>query len=49
MARAHAVAGDAAARDDFGGRCRAVLDTVTDALDRDLIAGQLATVPGLAI
>jgi len=47
-ARAYAAAGDTAARDQFAERCRRVLDTIDDAEDRDLIAGQLATVPGVA-
>jgi hypothetical protein len=47
MSRAHAAAGDTAGRDAFAERCRGVLATIDDAEDRDLIAGQLATVPGL--
>jgi hypothetical protein len=47
MARAHAAAGDATERDEYVDRCRRALAAVKDKDDRDLIAGQLATVPGL--
>jgi hypothetical protein len=48
MARAHAAAGDAAGRDAYVDRCRRALAAVGDEDDRDLIAGQLASVPGIA-
>jgi hypothetical protein len=47
MARANAARGDRATRDEFAARCRAVLATVEDTDERDVITGQLATVPGL--
>lgn len=47
VARAHAVRGDKAARDDYAARCQAQLEGVPDKEDRDLIASQLATVPTL--
>jgi hypothetical protein len=47
MARAHAVAGDASQRDRYAMLCEEVLGTLEDLEDRDLIASQLATVPGL--
>lgn len=48
MARAHAAGGDEAERDRFAGLAREVLATLEDAEDRELIASQLASVPGLA-
>lgn len=45
LARAHASAGDAAARDDVIARARAALELEADPEDRALIAEQLATVP----
>jgi hypothetical protein len=47
LARAHAVAGHDDERDRWAARSRETLATVDDADDRDLIASQLATVPGL--
>ena len=47
MARAHACAGHAEERDRFAAAARDTLDTVDDTEDRDLIAGQLASIPGL--
>jgi hypothetical protein len=47
LARAHACAGHDDERDRFAADARRTLDTVDDAEDRDLIAGQLATIPGL--
>jgi hypothetical protein len=47
LARAHAVAGHVDERDRWAARARETLATVDDAEDRDLIASQLATVPGL--
>jgi len=48
LARAHAVAGHDDERDRWAARSRETLARVDDAEDRDLIASQLATVPGLA-
>lgn len=45
LARAHACAGDAAARDDAVAQAHAALDQETDPEDRAVIAAQLATVP----
>jgi hypothetical protein len=47
LARAHAVAGHDDERDRFINDARLTLETVDDAEDRDLIASQLATIPGL--
>ena len=47
MARAHATAGNATERDRWAGLCREVVDTLEDAEDRELIASQLASVPGV--
>jgi hypothetical protein len=47
LARAHACAGHDDERDRFAADARATLDAVDDAEDRDLIAGQLASIPGL--
>ena len=48
LARAHAAAGHDDERDRWAARSRETLLTVDDADDRDLIASQLATIPGLA-
>jgi exoribonuclease II len=48
LARAHACAGHDAERDRYAAEARRTLETVDDTEDRDLIAGQLATIPGLA-
>jgi hypothetical protein len=45
LARAHAVNGDAAARDDAVARATDALALEVDLEDRELIASQLATVP----
>jgi hypothetical protein len=45
MARAHAIAGNRAERDQYVELSRAVLETVDDAEDRKLIESQLATIP----
>jgi hypothetical protein len=47
VARAHAVAGDTQARDRYVARCSEVLKSIESPEERDLIASQLATVPGL--
>ncbi|MDP9100657.1 MAG: hypothetical protein M3N21_00680 [Actinomycetota bacterium] len=47
LARAHATAGDGKARDLAAARCRELLEAVEDEEDRQLVAGQLAAVPGL--
>jgi len=47
MARASAAKGDAEARERYAAEARAVLATITDVEDRDLIASQLASIPGL--
>ncbi|MGZ4593191.1 MAG: hypothetical protein ACXV3C_04955 [Actinomycetes bacterium] len=47
LARAHAVAGHDEERDRYAEECRRTLESVDDEEDRDLIASQLATVPGL--
>jgi hypothetical protein len=47
MARACAAAGDAAGRDRHAALAREVLATVDDAHDRELIAGQLDSIPGV--
>jgi hypothetical protein len=47
LARAHACAGHDEERDRFAADARATLDAVDDAEDRELIAGQLASIPGL--
>jgi hypothetical protein len=46
MARASAVSGDDDARDEFAARCHAVLETIEDVEDRELVASEWATVPG---
>jgi hypothetical protein len=48
MARASAATGDDHARDRYASEARRVLATVEDKDDRDLIASQLASIPGLA-
>ena len=48
MARASAAIGDDHARDRYASEARRVLATVDDKEDRDLIASQLASIPGLA-
>jgi hypothetical protein len=45
VARAHAVAGDTAERDRFIALARAVLDTIDDPEDRELIESQISTIP----
>jgi hypothetical protein len=47
LARAHASAGNAAARDDALGRAHAALEDEEDREDRAVIADQLATVPAV--
>jgi hypothetical protein len=48
MARASAAIGDDRARDRYAAEARRVLSTVDDKEDRELIASQLASIPGLA-
>jgi hypothetical protein len=48
MARASAAIGDEHARDRHAAEARRVLATVEDKEDRELIASQLASIPGLA-
>jgi hypothetical protein len=48
MARASASMGDEQARDRYAAEARRVLATVEDKEDRELIASQLASIPGLA-
>lgn len=48
LARAHAVAGHDEERDAFAADARRVLEAVEDEEDREIVEGQLATVPGLA-
>jgi hypothetical protein len=45
LARAHAVAGDAVESEAWRGRSRAALAGVADAEDRELIEGDLGTLP----
>jgi catechol 2,3-dioxygenase-like lactoylglutathione lyase family enzyme len=47
MARAHAAAGNLAQRDHWAALSREVIDTLEDEEDRELIASQLASVPGV--
>jgi hypothetical protein len=47
LARAHAVAGHDEERDRWAADARRTLEAVDDDEDRELIEGQLATVPGL--
>ncbi len=49
IARAHAARGDAAERDRYAALCREALEVVDDAEDRDLIASQLASIPGVDV
>jgi hypothetical protein len=48
LARAHAAADHGDERDRYAADARRTLATIDDAEDRDLIAGQLASIPGLA-
>ena len=48
LARAHAVAGHDEEREAFAADARRVLEAVEDEEDREIVEGQLATVPGLA-
>jgi hypothetical protein len=48
VARAHAVLGNEPERDRYASLCRVALGALEDLEDRDLIASQLATVPGLS-
>jgi hypothetical protein len=48
MARAPAATGDAHARDRYAAETRRVLATIEDKEDRELIASQLASIPGIA-
>lgn len=47
MARASAAVGDQQARDRYAAEARGVLATLGNEADRDLIASQLASIPGL--
>ena len=47
MARASAAVGDTAGRDRFAAEARRVLATIEDKDDRELIASQLASIPGI--
>jgi hypothetical protein len=47
MARASAAIGDEPARDRYAAEARRVLATIEDKEDRELIASQLASIPGL--
>jgi hypothetical protein len=47
MARAAAAIGDDHARDCYAAEARRVLETVEDKEDRELIASQLASIPGV--
>jgi hypothetical protein len=47
MARAHAILGNSHERDRYAEKCRAVLTTLKDEEDREIVAGQLSTVPGI--
>ena len=47
MARVAALSGAPTERDGYAARCREVLATIDDAEDRDLIASQLASIPGI--
>lgn len=49
LARAHAVAGHDEERDAFAADARRVLEAVEDDEDREIVEGQLATVPGLSL
>jgi hypothetical protein len=48
MARASAAVGDEHARDRYAAEARRVLATLEDKEDRELIASQLASIPGLS-
>ena len=48
LARAHAVAGHDDERDAFAADARRVLEAVEDDEDREIVEGQLATIPGLS-
>jgi hypothetical protein len=47
LARAHAAAGHDEERDRYAADARSTLETVDDTDDRELIASQLASIPGL--
>ncbi len=47
MARASAALGDGPARDRYAAEARRVLATLEDSNDRELIASQLASIPGI--
>jgi hypothetical protein len=47
MARAAAASGDDHGRDRYAAEARRVLETVEDKEDRELIASQLASIPGI--
>lgn len=47
MARACATAGDEVGRDKYVQQARAVLETVPDPEDREVVESQLATIPGV--
>ena len=47
-ARAHAVAGHDDERDAFAADARRVLEAVEDDDDREIVEGQLGTIPGLS-
>ena len=48
MARAHATVGNSQERDSYAEKCRAVLASFERDEDRETVAGQLATVPGIS-
>jgi hypothetical protein len=48
LARAHAAAGHDDERDAFAADARRVLEAVEDDEDREIVEGQLATIPGLS-
>lgn len=48
LARAHAVAGHDEERDAFAADARRVLEAVEDEEDREIVEGQLASIPGLS-
>jgi hypothetical protein len=47
VARAYAAAGDGARRDEYADLCRQVLGKLENDEDRDLVASQLASIPGV--
>jgi len=49
LARAHATAGRDDERDHYAAAARQTLETVDDPEDRELIASQLASIPGLPV